>query len=91
MAIFLGPSGLLVQGFEGLCTFGNTAVKQDLTSRLSIVFLDPCIWAFALTAWYYNPDEVHEEIIHPEVVCLWPTICQALDVMIKHARSIVKN
>ena len=91
MANILCPSGLLVQSFEGLCTFGDTAVKQDLISRLSIVFLDLYIRAFALTAWYHNPDEVHEEIIHPEVICLWPTIRQALDVMIKHARSIVKD
>ena len=91
MAIALCYSGLLVQSFEGLCTFGDTAVKQDYTATISIVSPDPYIWTFALTAWYHNPDEVHEEIVAPEVIRFRPTVCQALDVMIKHARSIVKD
>ena len=91
MATTLCHSGLLIQSFEGFCTFGDTAVEQDLTARLSIVALDPYIWTFALTAGYHNPDEVHEEIVPPEVIRFWPTVCQTLNVMIKHARSIVEN
>ena len=91
MTTALCHSVLLVQSFEGLCAFGDTAVEQDLTARLSTVSLDPYFWTFALTAGYHNPDEVHEEIVPPEVISFWPTVCQALNVMIKHARSIVKN
>lgn len=91
VAVALCRSGLLVQHFERLCTFRDAAVKQDYGTTISIVFLDLGTRTCALTAWYHNPNEVHEEIISPEVIRFWPTVCQTFDVMIKHARSIVKN
>ena len=45
----------------------------------------------SLTTRYNNPDEVHEEIVEPEVVRLWPAVRETLVVMIKHAGSIVQN
>ena len=33
-----------------------------------------------LTARDDNPDEVHEEIISPEIISLWPTVVQPLEV-----------
>lgn len=91
MAVALCRFSLLVQNFERLCTFRDTAAKQDYGAVFNIVSLDPYSWTFALTAWYYNPDEVHKEIIPPEVIRFWPTVCQALGIMVKHAGSIVKD
>ena len=91
VAIALCRSSLLVHHFERLCAFRNTAVKQYYRALFSSVSFDSHSWMFALTARYYNPDEVHEEIIPPEVIRFWATVCQTLAVMIEHARSIVKN
>ena len=90
VTVALRCSGLLVQGFERYCTFGDAAVKQDYKAPLNVFSFPPNSRMFALTSWYYNPDEIHEEIISPEVISFWPTVCKALGIMIKHARGIVK-
>ena len=33
-----------------------------------------------LTARNDNPNEVHEEIVSPEIISLWPTVVQTLEV-----------
>lgn len=43
------------------------------------------------TAWEDHPDEVHEEIVKPEVQELRSAICDILIVVVEHASSIVKN
>lgn len=90
VTIALRCSGLLVQKFESYCTFGDTAVKQDYEAPFNVFSFPPKSRMFALTSWYHNPDEIHEEIISPEVIRFWPTVCKALGIMIKHARGIVK-
>ena len=45
----------------------------------------------ALTTWYHDPDEVHKDIVHPEIIRFWTTVRQAFVIVIKHARGIVKN
>ena len=91
MAIALCLSGLLVQRLESLCTLRDAAIKQNFEAHFSMVSLDLHLGTCALTTWYHNPDEIHEEIIYPEVIRFWPTIRQALGVMIEHAGSIIKN
>jgi hypothetical protein len=44
-----------------------------------------------LTAGEDHPNEVHEEIIDPEVQELRSAICNALIIMVKHACSIVED
>ena len=91
VAIALCRPSLLVHHFEGLCAFRDTAVKQYYRHLLVVFLSTPILWIFALTTRYHNPDEVHKEIIPPEVIRFRATVCQTLDVMIKHACSIVKN
>ena len=38
-----------------------------------------------------NPDEVHEEIIHPKVVCFWAAVRDVFIIVIKHACCIVQD
>ena len=91
VTVALRSSGLLVQNFERFCTLGDAAVKQDYEAPLNVFSFPLNARMFALTSWYHNPDEIHEEIISPEVIRFWPTVCKALGIMIKHARGIVKN
>jgi hypothetical protein len=44
-----------------------------------------------LTAWEDHPNEIHKEIITPEIQKLRSAICNLLVIMIEHARSIVEN
>lgn len=44
-----------------------------------------------LTARYDNPDEVHEEVITPEVVCFGPAVGDSFVVVVEHARCIVED
>ena len=81
----------MVQRLECLCTFRDTAIKQNFEVHFSIVFLNSRLGTCALTTWYYNPNEIHEEIIHPEIIRFRPTVRQTLGVIVEHAGSIVKN
>ena len=36
-----------------------------------------------------DPDEVHEEIVEPEVVSLGATVRKAVEVVVEHAGSVV--
>lgn len=44
-----------------------------------------------LTSGYYYPYKVHEKVIAPKVICLWPAISDALVPEVKHARRIVED
>lgn len=44
-----------------------------------------------LTSGYYYPYKVHEKVIAPKIICLWPAICDALVPEVKHARRIVED
>ena len=44
-----------------------------------------------LTAWYDNPDKVHEEVISPEIISFRTAICEPLMVVVKHAGGIVQD
>lgn len=44
-----------------------------------------------LTAWDDDPDEVHEEIISPEVVRFWSAVCKTFVVVIEHACSVIED
>lgn len=44
-----------------------------------------------LTSWHDNPDEIHEEVIEPEVVSLWPAVDQSEKVFIESIGGIVEN
>ena len=90
VTVALRCSGLLVQNLERFRTLGDAAVKQDYEAPLNVFSFPSKLRMFALTSWYHNPDEVHEEIISPEVIRFRPTVCKALGIMIKHARGIVK-
>lgn len=43
-----------------------------------------------LTAWNDDPDEIHEDIIPPEVVRFWSAVREPFVVMIKRVRGIIK-
>lgn len=45
----------------------------------------------ALTPWYYYPYKVHEKVITPKVVRLWPAVCNAFVIEVKHARRVVED
>jgi hypothetical protein len=44
-----------------------------------------------LTARENHPDEVHEEVVTPEIEKFWPRICDVLVVVIEHAGGIVED
>lgn len=44
-----------------------------------------------LTSRYYYPYKVHEKVIAPKIVCLWPAVSDALVPEVKHARRIVED
>lgn len=46
---------------------------------------------YALTAREHHPDEIHEEVVPPEVEELRPRICNLLIVVIEHAGGVVEN
>ena len=41
--------------------------------------------------WDDEPEEVHHEVVHPEVKELWAGVYNALVVVVEHAGGIVKN
>lgn len=45
----------------------------------------------ALTPWYYYPYKVHEKVVTPKVVRLWPAVCNAFVIEVKHARRVVED
>lgn len=45
----------------------------------------------ALTAGYYYPYKVHEKVVTPKIICLWPAVCNAFVIEIKHTRRIVED
>jgi hypothetical protein len=57
----------LIEGLEGLCDFSDAAYEQDCFSISKFIF--GVCWQAGprLTAGENHPDEVHEEIISPEV------------------------
>jgi len=44
-----------------------------------------------LTAWEDHPDEIHKEIITPEIQKLRSAVCNLLVIVIEHACSIVED
>lgn len=42
-----------------------------------------------LTRWDNDPDKVHGEVIKPEIVSFWPTVTEAVIVVVEHACGIV--
>ena len=46
---------------------------------------------YRLTSRDNNPDEIHEEIVAPEIVGFRATIRKPLVVVVKHARRVVQN
>lgn len=44
-----------------------------------------------LTGRHNDPNEIQEEVIAPEVVSLWPTVGQTIEIMIKHASGIIED
>ena len=45
----------------------------------------------ARTARDDDPDEVHEEVVTPEVIRFWSAIRETLVIVVKHARSVVED
>jgi hypothetical protein len=43
-----------------------------------------------LTTGDNNPDEVHEEVVAPEVIWLWSAIGETSVVVVKHASGVVE-
>ena len=43
------------------------------------------------TARYDDPDEIHEEIVAPEIVSFGATVGQPFVVVVKHAGCVVQN
>ena len=70
MAVGFAVGRELIEGLEGLCDFSDAAYEQDCLS-ISKYILDFGRSVLAagprLTAGENHPDEVHEEIISPEV------------------------
>lgn len=43
------------------------------------------------TAGDEDPEEVHEKVVSPEIVSLRTGVCDAIEVVVEHARSVVEN
>ena len=43
-----------------------------------------------LTARDDDPNKIHEKIVCPEIISLWPTVFHTFEVEIKHACSVVE-
>lgn len=38
----------------------------------------------------HNPDEIHQEIVDPEVIPFWPAVRDLMDIMVKQTRRVVQ-
>ena len=53
---------------------------------------EPFFWNLcALTAWNNDPDEVHEEIVNPEIIRFWSAITKTLMIEVEHACGVVED
>ena len=48
-------------------------------------------WGGQLTTRNHDPEEVHHEVVAPEIISLRPTVGQVLVIVIKHRRSVVQH
>ncbi len=53
-----------------------------------MVFREP---GSLLTPRDHNPNEIHEEIIAPEVIWFWSAVIEAFVVEVEHAGSIIED
>ena len=74
--------GLAVQRSESFSTLGDARVEKHYRMKISTSqrFWFKHLRMRGLTARDDNPNEIHEEIVSPEIISLWPTVVQTLEV-----------
>lgn len=74
--------GLAVQRSEGFSTLGDTRVEKHYSIKISTSqrFWFKHLRMRGLTARDDNPNKIHEEVVSPEIISLWPTVVQTLEV-----------
>lgn len=74
--------GLAAQRSEGFRTLGDARVEKHYNMKISTSqrFWFKHLLMRVLTARDDDPNEIHEEIVSPEIISLWPTVVQPLKV-----------
>lgn len=75
--------------FSALNAFAVVMMLSARSTATVSLVAAPIAPSRMLTARNDNPDEIHEEEIEPEVICLRSAVCQALVIVVKHAGGIV--
>lgn len=61
------------------------------TLRVPVSRHSPATHPDWLTRWNYNPDEVHREVVYPEIIRLWPAVRNTMGVVVNQAGRIVQH
>lgn len=86
--------GLLLQSLKGPLAGLDAAVHKIY--EVNVSFVCPSTDRTGrplgeLTAGYYDPDEVHEEVVPPKVICLGPAVRYSFIIVIEHASRVVED